>query len=193
MCLYLGKTWLVLNMLLHEDGPYLGFYEKILVISGKTADVNGEWHKLARRMGPDKFILKESITEEIFEMMRQRKNKKLWLVIVDDNIDELTLLSKQVNLALCRHDDSGPEKPRECCHFWVVAQFFKQDASSGGAGIPPSMRGQFQFTFVIGSKTYNRKELSQLREEGLIPSSWTMNEILKLGAEATKRQGMWFI
>ena len=57
-CLFLGesdagRTWLVLNILLHEFSPFLTAYEKIVVIGAEEGDV---WYKLAKRFAPDKFL-----------------------------------------------------------------------------------------------------------------------------------------
>ena len=71
-----GKTWLVLNILLHEHSPFLPAYEKIVVIGTEADDL---WHKLALRLDPDKFLMFPDIDARIFAGMANRKNKKLWL------------------------------------------------------------------------------------------------------------------
>ena len=36
-----GKTWLVINILLHKYSPFLAYYEKVVIISDKCADPHG--------------------------------------------------------------------------------------------------------------------------------------------------------
>ena len=81
-----GKTWVVLNILLHEASPYLPAYEKIVIIGSEPED---DWHRTAKRYAPDKFLLFKDLDKAIFAAMARRKNKKLWLVIVDDKLSEM--------------------------------------------------------------------------------------------------------
>ena len=85
-----GKTWLVINILLHKYSPFLAYYEKVVIISDKCADRHGEWHTLVKRCAKDKILLFTKLDKNIFLGMARRKDKsRHWLVIVDDKIKEM--------------------------------------------------------------------------------------------------------
>ena len=80
------------------------------------ARAGGGWQKLAQRLAPDKFLLYEDLDKNIFLGMARRKDKKHWLVIVDDKIGKMREFAKMVDLTKCRH--SGKDEP--CCHFCTL-------------------------------------------------------------------------
>ena len=174
-------------MLLHSTAPFLLFYAKIVIISSKCANENSDWHQLARRLDPVKFILETGITAEVFDKMKRRVKKNaltdMWLVIIDDEIQHLKELKEHLTLSTCRH---GDDKTSPCCHVTVLAQSY---ALSNGEGLPKNMRQRFQFIIILKSFAANEELLSQMRKEGVIPSSWTVEEIMRLGKRATNQEG----
>ena len=169
-----GKTWLVLNILLHEYNPFLPAYEKIVIIGAEPGDV---WYKLAKRFAPGKFLLYKDLDKNIFVGMTNRPNKKLWLVVVDDKIAQMKFFAKMVDLTRCRHDSD--EDP--CCHFWFLIQYYMK--------VPADLRQQIKHTLILQSFASNRKLLKQMLYEGVIPGIWDIKQVQALCAAATNQPG----
>ena len=173
-----GKTWLIINILLHKYSPFLAYYEKVVIISDKCADLNGEWHALVKRCASDKVLLYEKLDKNIFLGMARRKNKsRHWLVIVDDKIKEMKAFDKMVNLYTCRHND----KDSPCCHVWLLIQHYTL--------VPLGMRKQFKYLFILQCFADNRKMLKNMIDDGVVPGSWSLDQVLALGAAATGKPG----
>ena len=170
-----GKTWLVLNILLHANSPFLIYYEKIVVIGSEAGD---EWHKLAKRRAPDKFLLFEDLDPNIFKAMARRKNKKHWLVIVDDKIKKMKEFEKMVDLYTCRHT----KKDSPCCHIWLLIQHYKK--------VPLGFRKQFKYWLILQSFAADKKLLQAMIDESTLPGTWTLAEVRALAAAATDQPGM---
>ena len=169
-----GKTWLILNILLHEYSPFLTAYEKIVIIGAEEGDV---WYTLARRFAPDNFLLYGDLDKNIFLGMTRRKNKKLWLVVVDDKIAQMKAFAKMVDLTRCRHDRE--EDP--CCHIWLLIRYYKK--------VPVDLRNQFKYSLILQSFAASKILLKQMLDEGVIPGVWTLPQVQALCNAATNRPG----
>ena len=169
-----GKTWLIINILIHEYSPFLAAYEKIVIIGAEEGDV---WYKFAKRFAPDKFLLYGDLDKNIFLGMARRKNKKLWLVVVDDKIAQMKAFAKMVDLTRCRHDRE--EDP--CCHIWLLIQYYKK--------VPVDLRNQFKYSLILQSFAASKILLKQMLDEGVIPGVWTLPQVQALCNAATNQPG----
>ena len=169
-----GKTWLALNILLHEYNPFLPAYEKIVIIGAEPGD---DWYLLAKRFAPDKFLLFADLDKNIFVGMTKRPNKKLWLVVIDDKIAQMKAFAKMVDLTRCRHNND--EDP--CCHIWFLIQYYMK--------VPSDLRQQIKHTLILQSFAANRKLLKQMLDEGVIPGIWDIKQVQALCAAATNQEG----
>ena len=143
-----------------------------------AADRHGEWHTLVKRCAKDKaLLLFTELDKNIFWGMARRKDKRHWLVIVDDKIKEMKEFDKMVNLYTCRHNDE--DSP--CCHVWLLIQHYTL--------VPLGMRKQFKYLFILQCFADNKKMLKNMIDDGVIPGSWSLSQVLALGAAATGMPG----